>query len=114
MTRHGKAVLPNGSIGFRWGEPGREDEGKWNLESKEARGNTDVKLKLSVIEDGAQETQVVDVGFPYFGGNVTPHFPANAQNGEVNHAKVPAVRLRLGKEPAKSVMPWSLPFLTCK
>ena len=93
----GKAVLPNGSIGFRWGEPGREDEGKWNLESKEARGNSDVKLKLSVIEDGEQEHQVVDVGFPYFGGNATPHFTANAQNGEINHAKVPAVRLRLGK-----------------
>ncbi|MDP3170566.1 MAG: nitrate reductase subunit alpha, partial [Polaromonas sp.] len=93
----GKAVLPNGSIGFRWGEPGREDEGKWNLEAKEARGNTDVKLKLSVIEDGEQETQVVDVGFPYFGGRDTPNFTANTQNGEINHAKVPAVRLRLGK-----------------
>ena len=93
----GKAVLPNGSIGFRWGEPGREDEGKWNLEAKEARTNTDVKLKLSVIEDGEQETQVVDVGFPYFGGRDTPNFTANAQNGEINHAKVPAVRLRLGK-----------------
>ena len=56
-----------------------------------------MKLKLSVIEDGEQEHQVVDVGFPYFGGNATPHFTANAQNGEINHAKVPAVRLRLGK-----------------
>ncbi len=94
----GNAVLPNGSIGFRWGEPGREDEGKWNLEAKDARSNSDVKLKLSVIEDGAQETQVVEVGFPYFGGNVTPHFSANVQNGDVNRAKVPAVRLRLGTE----------------
>ncbi|MDP3423336.1 MAG: nitrate reductase subunit alpha [Burkholderiaceae bacterium] len=93
----GKAVLPNGSIGFRWGEAGREDEGKWNLEAKEARTNTDVKLKLSVIEDGKQDTVVVDVGFPYFGGRDTPNFTANAQNGEINHAKVPAVRLRLGK-----------------
>ena len=93
----GKAVLPNGSIGFRWGESGREDEGKWNLEAKEARSNTEVKLKLSVIEDGEQETQVVDLGFPYFGGRDTPNFTANTQNGEINHAKVPAVRLRLGK-----------------
>lgn len=93
----GKAVLPNGSIGFRWGEPGREDEGKWNLEAKEARTNTEVKLKLSVIEDGEQEHQVVDVGFPYFGGRDTPNFTGNTQNGEINHARVPAVRLRLGK-----------------
>ena len=27
---------------------------------------------------------MVDVGFPYFGGNATPHFTANAQNGAVN------------------------------
>ena len=93
----GKAVLPNGSIGFRWGEPGREDEGKWNLESKEARDNSDVKLKLSVIEDGEQEHQVVDVCFPYFGGRETPNFTGNTQSGEINRAKVPVVRLRLGK-----------------
>ncbi|MDP3833199.1 MAG: molybdopterin-dependent oxidoreductase, partial [Hydrogenophaga sp.] len=93
----GKAVLPNGSIGFRWGEAGRADEGKWNLVAKEARSDTEVKLKLSVIEDGEQDTQVVDVAFPYFGGNAAPHFTPNAQNGAINHARVPAVRLRLGK-----------------
>ncbi len=93
----GKAVLPNGSIGFRWGEAGRNDEGKWNLQSKEARSDTNVKLKLSVIEDGEQDSQVVDVAFPYFGGDTSPHFTPNAQNGSINHARVPAVRLRLGK-----------------
>ncbi|MDP3164741.1 MAG: molybdopterin-dependent oxidoreductase, partial [Hydrogenophaga sp.] len=93
----GRAVLPNGSIGFRWGEAGRSDEGKWNLEAKEARSDTEVKLKLSVIEDGEQDTEVVNVAFPYFGGNAAPHFTANAQNGAINHARVPAVRLRLGK-----------------
>ena len=93
----GKAVLPNGSIGFRWGAEGREDAGKWNLESKEARDNGDVKLKLSVLEDGAQEHQVLEVGFPYFGGQQTPNFPTNEASGDVNRAKVPAVRLRLGK-----------------
>jgi nitrate reductase alpha subunit len=76
---------------------GRDDEGKWNLQPKEARSDTDVKLKLSVIEDGEQDTQVVDVAFPYFGGDASPHFTPNAQNGSINHARVPAVRLRLGK-----------------
>ena len=93
----GKAVLPNGSIGFRWGPEGREDAGKWNLEAKEARADEAVKLKLSVLEDGTQDHQVVEVGFPYFGGQQTPHFPANAASGDVNRAKVPAVQLRLGK-----------------
>jgi len=49
---NGRAVLPNGSIGFRWGAEGRADAGKWNLETKEARHGADVKLKLSVLDDG--------------------------------------------------------------
>ena len=92
---NGRAVLPNGSIGFRWGVEGRSDQGRWNLESKEARHGQEVKLKLSVIEDGVQAHEIVDVGLPYFGGISTPHFTANAQQGDVNHVKVPAVRLRL-------------------
>ncbi len=94
----GKVVLPNGSIGFRWGPEGRADDGKWNLEDKEARHDGAVKLKLSVLEGGAQAHDVVDVAFPYFAGADTPHFKTNVQQGELNRAKVPAVRIRLGKE----------------
>ena len=90
----GQVVVPNGSIGFRWGPEGRTDAGKWNLESKEGRGNADVKLKLSVLEE-SQSHDVVEVAFPYFAGANTPHFPNNSQQGELNRAKVPAVRLRL-------------------
>ncbi len=93
----GKAVLPNGSIGFRWGAEGRADQGKWNLEAKEARHDGAVKLKLSVLEDGPQQHDIVDVAFPYFGGITTPHFTANVGQGAINRARVPAVRLRLGK-----------------
>lgn len=93
----GKAVLPNGSIGFRWGPEGRPDAGKWNLEAREARHGGDVKLKLSVLEDGPQAHEVVDTAFPYFAGADVPHFPSNKQDGELNVARVPAVRLRLGK-----------------
>ncbi|MEO8857421.1 MAG: molybdopterin-dependent oxidoreductase, partial [Burkholderiaceae bacterium] len=50
---NGHAVLPNGSIGFRWGPEERADLRKWNLESREARHGGEVKLKLSVLEDGA-------------------------------------------------------------
>ena len=91
----GQIVLPNGSIGFRWGADGRADAGKWNLEAKEARGAADVKLKLSVLEEGAQAHEVVEVAFPYFAGADTPHFPNNKQNGEINRARVPAVKLQL-------------------
>ena len=42
-----------------------------------------------------QKHEVVEVAFPYFAGATTPHFPNNTQQGELNRAKVPAVRLRL-------------------
>ncbi|MBH9552069.1 nitrate reductase subunit alpha [Inhella gelatinilytica] len=92
----GRVVLPNGSIGFRWGADGRDDKGKWNLESKEAQGDGDVKLKLSIIEDGAQAHEVVDVAFPYFAGTEHPHFKSNQQNGDANVQRVPASRMHLG------------------
>ena len=94
----GKVVLPHGSIGFRWGPEGRADAGKWNLEDKEARHGHTTQLKLSVLEGEAQAYEVVEVAFPYFAGAETPHFQNNPQQGELNHAKVPAVRIRLGKE----------------
>ncbi|MEM5384078.1 nitrate reductase subunit alpha [Paraburkholderia phymatum] len=94
----GRAVLPNGSIGFRWGAQDGDDTGKWNLEDKEARHDAQVKLKLSVLEDGEQAHEIVDVALPYFGGVESPHFTANPLNGQINHVRVPAVRLPLGKE----------------
>lgn len=99
FDQNGKVVLPNGSIGFRWGAEGREDAGKWNLEAKEARHDSDVTLQLSVLENAAtdgHETPVV--GFPYFAGIDTPHFTANKQPGDVLLRTVPARRIRLGKE----------------
>ncbi|WP_397535154.1 nitrate reductase subunit alpha [Roseateles sp.] len=93
---NGKVVLPNGSIGFRWGAGERPDLGKWNLESKEAIHDGDVKLKLSVLEDGEQAHEVAEIGFPYFGGIDTPNFKSNKQQ-DVLARKVPVVRLKLGK-----------------
>ena len=40
-----KIVVPNGSVGFRWGE-----QGKWNLEEKETGGD-DTRLRLSLADD---------------------------------------------------------------
>ncbi|MCY1205772.1 Respiratory nitrate reductase 2 alpha chain [compost metagenome] len=91
----GRAVVPHGSIGFRWGAEGRDDSGKWNLETRNAGDGGEVRLKLSLLEDGKHTHEIVEVGFPYFGGIETPHFPANAQQGDVNCARAPATRLRL-------------------
>jgi len=99
LDTNGQAVLPNGSIGFRWGAEGRADAGRWNLEDKDARQGASVKLKLSVLEEGdgaaRQAHDVVEVAFPYFAGADTPHFPKNTQQGELNRSRVPAVRLQL-------------------
>ena len=40
----GEIVVPNGSVGFRWGE-----KGKWNLEEKDS-GSRETKLRLSLAD----------------------------------------------------------------
>ncbi|MFM2426607.1 MAG: Respiratory nitrate reductase 1 alpha chain, partial [Pseudomonadota bacterium] len=95
-----RVVLPNGSIGFRWGAEGRSDAGKWNLEDKEARGGNEVKLKLSLMEGEGADYEVGEVAFPYFGGIDTPNFSANKQASAVDDVlvrKVPVRRIKLGK-----------------
>ncbi|MDD5177102.1 MAG: nitrate reductase subunit alpha [Sterolibacterium sp.] len=94
IDESGKAVLPHGAIGFRWGADGRSDAGKWNLEEKEAAQGNDTKLKLTLI-DGQHE--VSPVAFPYFGGIVTEHFTENTQS-DVLLRNVPAMRLPLGQD----------------
>jgi len=96
MDTDGNVVLPNGSVGFRWGPEGRSDTGRWNLENKNAHTDTDITLRLSLLEDDDYAPDIVDVGLPYFGGVEAPHFTSNAQAGNVNHVKVPATRLSIG------------------
>ncbi|HEY6966053.1 MAG TPA: nitrate reductase subunit alpha, partial [Burkholderiales bacterium] len=92
----GKVVPPQGAIGFRWGPDGRADQGQWNLEAKEAQGRSEVKLKLSVLEGGAPSKETAKVGFPYFGGIQSEHFPNNKQS-DVLVRTVPVQRIALGK-----------------
>lgn len=82
----GKIVVPNGSIGFRWGE-----KGKWNLEQK--AGKDDVSLQLSLILDEDHD-EVASVDFPYFGGNATNGFAVD-DRGEILTRKVPVKKLKL-------------------
>ena len=51
-------VVPNGSIGFRWGE-----EGKWNLLPRNAASQQEILAELSCIDS---KDTVVSVGFPHF------------------------------------------------
>ncbi|GAA0327641.1 nitrate reductase subunit alpha [Sphingomonas oligophenolica] len=81
----GAVVVPNGSIGFRWGE-----DGKWNLEERESSGREVVlRLGLKGVHDG-----VVGVRFPYFGGAATNGF-AMTDHPDVLVRNVPVKRMML-------------------
>ena len=80
----GELVVPNGSIGFRWGE-----KGKWNLEPKAA--GSAIELRLSLLDE---QDAVLEVGFPYFGGLENPHFRHVTQQEILLH-KLPVKYLTL-------------------
>ncbi|HUH85114.1 MAG TPA: nitrate reductase subunit alpha [Stellaceae bacterium] len=64
----GSLVVPNGAVGFRWGE-----SGKWTLEEMNARDASAARLTLSLAET---RDAVVPVAFPYFGGRAPQAFHA--------------------------------------
>ncbi|MGA8118462.1 nitrate reductase subunit alpha [Rouxiella badensis] len=82
----GELVSPLGSIGYRWGE-----KGQWNLEAREGKNQQDVKLALSLLD---QHDDVVEVGFPYFGGITHEHFNSVALEEILLH-KLPVKRILL-------------------
>ena len=83
----GAIVAPQGSVGFRWGE-----QGKWNLEEKDAAGN-DVSLRLTNILDDDHD-DVIDVAFPYFGSREHDYFEGT-DHPDVLVRKVPVKALKL-------------------
>ncbi|AFJ47084.1 nitrate reductase subunit alpha [Shimwellia blattae] len=83
-TEEGHLVVPNGSIGFRWGE-----KGKWNLEPLAA--GQEVALQLSQLEN---HDEIASVGFPYFGGQENPNFRHVPQSPVLYH-RIPATRITL-------------------
>ncbi|BEP51780.1 MULTISPECIES: nitrate reductase subunit alpha [Variovorax] len=97
LAEDGRVVVPQGAIGFRWGADGRADAGQWNLEAKEAEHGAEVKLTLSLLDDAAAAIQPAQIGFPYFGGIESEHFPNNAQS-DVLVRTVPVRLVALGAE----------------
>uniref|UniRef100_UPI003563AE5C nitrate reductase subunit alpha n=1 Tax=Shimia sp. TaxID=1954381 RepID=UPI003563AE5C len=87
----GEPVVPNGSVGFRWGE-----EGEWNLEQKV--GGKDVELRMSLLLEEHHD-DVVGVDFPYFGGEASEHF-TKCEHPDVLTRNVPVKKVKLadGKE----------------
>ena len=83
-----KVVVPNGTIGSRWGE-----KGKWNLEEKDLKTDTDILPKLSFIEG---ENEVVSVAFPYYANDDHAHEQyTHTQHKNILTRNVPAHYLAL-------------------
>ncbi|MGO4761744.1 nitrate reductase subunit alpha [Cupriavidus sp. 2KB_3] len=63
----GEVTAPNGSIGFRWtpGDDNNDRAGRWNLELRDSQDGRAIDPRLSLL---GNEDAVVEVGFPYFGG----------------------------------------------
>jgi nitrate reductase / nitrite oxidoreductase, alpha subunit len=87
LTEDGGVVVPHGSIGFRWGE-----QGKWNLEPRNAADGSEVTLALSLA--GKAPAKAVGVAFPYFGGRKHEYFP-HSPHKDVLVRNVPACELEL-------------------
>ncbi|MFK5978766.1 MAG: nitrate reductase subunit alpha [Rhizobiaceae bacterium] len=86
-----KVVVPQGSVGFRWG-----DKGKWNLQEKDGKGN-DTKLQMTLILDDDHDI-IADVAFPYFGNREHDHFEGT-DHDSVLVRSVPARKVKLdGKD----------------
>jgi nitrate reductase alpha subunit len=80
----GRLYAPTGSIGFRWGE-----QGKWNLEGRDARTLEVTTPRLTISGDGTAE-----VAFPYFGARASAFFNPT-EHEEVMTRRVPACRITL-------------------
>jgi nitrate reductase alpha subunit len=87
----GNLIVPNGSIGFRWGQKPGEDLGKWNIEPKDGKSGAETRLRLSLLDarDG-----VADVAFPYFGGIAHEKFRHNDQGTDRLVRKVPVKKVQ--------------------
>src|SRR5919106_1420536 len=73
-------VVPNGSIGLRWGEQGR-----WNLALKHGTAQAEIVPRLSLKE---VQDEIVSVAFPHF----------EALGGGVLYRRVPVQKIKLNGE----------------
>ena len=80
-------VVPNGTIGSRWGE-----EKNWNLEAKNVADGKEIWPEKSFVQ---KHDDVVDVCFPYFGNleNDQPIFNATDHSSILKH-KIPVRKVK--------------------
>ena len=85
-----QVTVPNGSVGFRWGE-----QGKWNIEEKSSSGAaTKLRLSFKDFNDG-----IASVSYPYFGGVEHEKWSSNKIE-DILDRNIPVKKIQLadGKE----------------
>ena len=82
----GGLVVPNGSVGFRWG-----GNGEWNLEERAGAADTSLKMSLILEED---RDGVAAVDFPYFGAAATEYFTTGDKRPDILTRNVPVRKLQ--------------------
>lgn len=87
----GNITVPTGSIGFRWGE-----EGKWNIVPTDSQTGNSVRPRKTLL--GVHD-EVVNVAFPYFGGQPHEHgyFQTNERE-DILERNIPVRILELNGE----------------
>ncbi len=85
-----KIVVPNGTVGSRWGE-----KGKWNLELKDIKTGNAISPYLSLID---KHDDVLSVGFPYYAekGHMHEHF-VHTSHDNILWRNVPVKKINLTK-----------------
>jgi nitrate reductase alpha subunit len=84
-AKGGKLVAPNGSVGYRWGQ-----QGAWNLEERAQGADTELLTSL-ILEE--HHDDVVEVDFPYFGGEATKNF-VRCEHPDVLTHNIPVKKIK--------------------
>ena len=96
-----KVIVPNGTIGARWG-----DQGKWNLEEKNQEDGSDITPLLSFLDNS---DEVLPVAFPYFGNKEHDQaIFAHSDHDSILNRKVPVKTLQLAEGTVKAVTVYDL------
>jgi len=96
-----QVVVPNGTIGARWG-----DQGKWNLEEKNQHDGSDIKPLLSFLD---RSDEVLPVAFPYFANKEHDQaIFAHTDHDSILNRKVPVKTLQLAQGEVKAVTVYDL------
>jgi nitrate reductase / nitrite oxidoreductase, alpha subunit len=88
--KSGEIVVPNGTIGSRWGE-----DGKWNLESKNQENSNEIWSEVT-LKDKSDE--VVSTAFPYFANKEhDQEIFKHTDHEDILLRNVPAKKVKLAK-----------------